>query len=92
MNKGKKSKIGLFIMVGFLLYFIYVVIDQQKMIYAKNTEMTGIQAKIDEENGLMENLKEQKEMINSNEYIEKTAREKLGMVKSGERVFVDAGR
>ena len=36
-------------------------------------------------------LNKQKEMINSDEYIEKVAREKLGMVKKGERVFVDVG-
>jgi cell division protein FtsB len=54
--------------------------------------MKNIEAKIIGENKQNETLKKQKDTMNSDEYIEKTAREKLGMVKPGERVFVDVNR
>jgi cell division protein FtsB len=51
-----------------------------------------LQAKIKEEEKNMEELKKQKDIINSDEYIEKIAREKLGMVKKGEKIFVDVNK
>jgi cell division protein FtsL len=58
----------------------------------KNNEMKNIEAKITGENKQNETLKKQKDTMNSDEYIEKIAREKLGMVKPGERVFVDVNK
>lgn len=92
MNKGKKSKAGLFIVIAFFIYFIYVLVDQQKILHAKSIEMQNIQVKINDEKTINEELKKQKEMLNNDEYVEKIAREKLGMVKSGERVFVDINK
>ena len=79
----------IFVLIGFIIYFIFVFFEQQKVLYAKNIEMNNIQAKIKEEMELNEELKKQKEMLATDEYIEKVAREKLGMVKPGERIFID---
>lgn len=92
MSKKRKSKLGLLIGVAILLYFTYTVIDQQKIIYSKRVEMNNIQSKIKEEAKINEELKKQKESVKSDEYAEKVAREKLGMIKHGERVFVDVNR
>ena len=92
MGKKKSSGIGIFVLIGFLMYFVYVMYDQQKVMSAKEVEMNNIQTKIQEESKLNEDLKKQKEMLNSDEYIEKVAREKLGMVKPGEKIFVDINK
>jgi cell division protein FtsL len=93
MNKRKKkSKLGLFVIVGILVYFSYVVIDQQKILYAKENQMTTIEKKIDEQKRLNEELQRQKKILNTDEYAEKVARDKLGMIKPGERVFVDVNK
>ena len=92
MNKRKTSKLGLFVIIGFFVYFAYVFIDQQKVLYAKEIEMNSIQMKIEEEMKLNEELKKQKEMLGSDEYVEKIAREKLGMVKPGEKIFIDVNK
>lgn len=92
MSKKKSSKLGLLALAVFFLYFAYVFVDQQKIIYNKEIEMQNIQEKISEESKQGEELKKQKEMLNSDEYIEKVAREKLGMVKEKERVFVDVNK
>ncbi|MCR4436477.1 MAG: septum formation initiator family protein [Clostridiales bacterium] len=92
MHKRKKSKLGMIALIGVLAYFFYIMVGQQKLIYEKTVELNNIQEKIAEENRQNQELKKQKEMVNSDEYIEKIAREKLDMVKHGERVFVDVNK
>lgn len=92
MNKRKKSTFGIFILLAIFLYLSYVAVGQQKLLNAKNLEMSEIESKIKEETKTNEELKKEKEMINSDEYKEKIARDKLGMVKKNERVFVDIGQ
>jgi len=88
---GRKSTIGIIVLLVIFLYFSYTAVKQQKLIYSKNIELDRIESKIQEEKELNEELKNEKEMIQTDEYIEKIAREKLGMVKENERVFVDVG-
>lgn len=92
MNKRKNSKLGLAVIIGFFLYFAYVLIDQQKILYDKEVELQNITSKIKEEEKTNESLLKQKDSLNSDENIEKAAREKLGMVKKGERIFVDVNK
>lgn len=91
MSKRKKSTFGAFVLLAIFLYLSYVAVGQQKLLNAKSLEMSKIENKIKEETKANEELKNEKEIINSDEYIEKVAREKLGMVKEDERVFVDIG-
>jgi cell division protein FtsL len=90
MKKGKTS-IGLLILLAIFLYLSYIAVNQQRIINAKNLELTRLEEKIAEEKKTYEELQKQSEMIQSDEYIEKIAREKLGMVKKNERVYVDIG-
>lgn len=95
MNKGKKSLWGVMFTIVLIILSIYsavTMIDQQKILVAKNNELKSIQSKIEEENKLKDELTKQKETVNSDEYIEKVAREKLGMVKHGEKIFVDVNK
>lgn len=93
MNKRKNSSsFGVFVLVAIFIYLSYIALGQQKLLSAKSIEMSKIENKIAEEKKVNEELKAEKEMIDSDEYKEKIAREKLGMVKKGERVFVDIGK
>jgi cell division protein FtsB len=92
MNKRKKPALGIYILLLIFLYLSYIAVDQQKLLHAKNLELEKIETKIREEELLNEELAREKEMIQSDEYKEKVAREKLGMVKKNERVFVDIGK
>ena len=73
----------------FVIYIIYTIIAQQKTLnsYAKEKEKCydNIETAQEEQN----NLKEMKENMNSDEYIEQVAREKLGMYYPNERVYID---
>lgn len=92
MGKGKGSKLAVLVFIGLAVYFSYTFISQEAVLDRKNNEMKNVQARIDSEKKQNEALKKQKEKLNTDEYIEKTAREKLGMVKPGEKIFVDVNR
>lgn len=92
MSKRKKSPLGLILLMVIFVYFGYTAVGQQKLIHSRNLELQKVQSKINEETKENEKLKEEQKQQNSDEFVEKTAREKLGMVKKGERVYVDVGK
>jgi cell division protein FtsL len=92
LSKRKKSRVGIFVLLAIFLYLSYVAVGQQKLLSTKGIELTKIESKIKDETKANDELKNEKKMIGSDEYKEKVAREKLGMVKKDERVFVDIGQ
>lgn len=87
----KKPKLRLknIFMIAFIVYAAITIINQQFIIHelkeAEQNEISKIESIRNENDRLME-------MINnatSVEYIEKMAREQLGLVKSGEKVYID---
>ncbi|MCX7746337.1 MAG: septum formation initiator family protein [Clostridia bacterium] len=92
MKKEKSSKIGLIVVGVLIIYLSYLFIGQEKIFSTQKNEYVKLQTKITEETKKKEQLQKQKEAIQSDEYVEKLARQKLGMVKQGERVFVDINK
>lgn len=91
MKKGK-STLGILILLVIFLYLSYIAVNQQRIIFNKNLELSRLEEKIAEEKTVNEELKKESEIIQDDEYIEKIAREKLGMVKKNERIYVDIGK
>lgn len=71
------------------IYVVYTLITQQKTINAYTREQKNYEKQIAEEKSTNETLLETKESVNSTEYIENIAREKLGMYLPNERVYYD---
>lgn len=92
MHKRKKSRFWTCIIALLLIYSSYMSYGLTQDLNAKKAQSDIIQSKIDAEIAQNEQLTEQKKTVKSDEYIEKIAREKLGLVKSGEKVFVDINR
>ena len=90
MKKNKKIYIKLLIFI-ISLYAIFTLISQQNTLnqYSKNSQ--EISQKIEEEKQEKEELAKKKEDVNSLEFIEKTAREKLDMLYPNEKVYIDKG-
>ena len=91
----KKAKVNPIWYVLFILLIVYLsinLVSQQQLIDSKNAELAEVKARIDAETALYNELIHEKDMLLSDESLEKIAREKLGMVKAGERVFVDVNR
>ncbi len=88
-NIKRKNIFKKLLIIAFLIYFIYTLISQQRTLnsYAnmKNTYNDDIEM-AQEKN---QELQEMKDNINSDEYIEQIAREKLDMYYPNERVYID---
>ena len=87
--KKHYKKILLCIAIG---YVISIVISQQKMLNSYNSEIKKLETQISKEEETKESLDAIKENIDSPEYIEQMAREKLGMYLPNERVYIDIGK
>ncbi len=79
-------------MVALAVYFSWTIVNQQTALSKVNNQISEIQAKIDQEKETNKQLQEQKKDVLSDDNIEKVARERLGWVKPGERVFVDINK
>ena len=80
------------IFVALLGYALFVFISQQNTLNAYNKEVIKYEKEIEAAKEQKESLISMKDNINSPEYIEEIAREKLGMYLPNERVFIDIGK
>lgn len=91
MKKGKLLRDAFLIA---LIIWIVMLIKQQLNISQYQDEIKELSSKIDvAENELTQNkqdLEQEKKNTDSLEYIEKLAREKLGMYLQNERVYIDS--
>lgn len=93
----KKRKIKLIptifklFLVIVVFYFAFSLMSQQNQINIKKKKLDEINSKLAVQNAKNEELKDflKKTENNSSEYLERLAREKLDLVKKGERVFIN---
>lgn len=91
MRNGKLLRNAFFIA---LIIWIVMLIKQQLNISQYKDEIKSLSSKIEiaesELNQNKQNLEQEKKNTDSLEYIEKLAREKLGMYLQNERVYIDS--
>lgn len=92
MTKFFSSKIYKLIVVLGIIYVVYVLYNQQVKLNSYNNEKTYYEGKIEELEKEKEELLIKKENVNSPEYIEEMAREKLDMYLPNEKVFIDVSK
>ena len=85
-NKKLIKKVGI-IVLG--IYVLFILINQQKTLNSYKTSQKYYEEEIEKKVAYQETLKETKDSINSEEYIEKIAREKLDMYLPNEKVYLD---
>ena len=91
-NKDKlKNFYRKILYLAILVYVLYVFIGQQKALnsYKKSQEYYAKQ--LSTQMAYQEDLNKTKASLDSKEYIEKGAREKLDMYLPNERVYIDKG-
>lgn len=76
----------------FAIYVIYTFIVQQQTLNAYKSEEDIYSEKIKEAKKEQDKLIQTKNNIDSEEYIEQIAREKLDMYLPNERVYIDIGK
>ena len=92
-NNFRNKKIFKVIIILIVLsYFIYILINQQKTINSYKSEQDYVSSQIQEQQEYKNELSDMEANINSDEYIEQIARDKLDMYLPNERVYVDANK
>lgn len=92
MREFFKSKLYKLIVVALVIYAVYILYNQQLKLDSYASEKQYYQDQIDGLNKQKEELIAEKENVNSPEYIEDIAREKLDMYLPNEKVFVDVSK
>ena len=90
-SKRRKTRKAIFIIAvfTFLVYFSYNFLCTKKTISSMENELNELKIEIDELSNENEELSNFKDEVDNIEYVEKVAREKLGMIKEDEKIFID---
>ena len=90
MKKSKKLyKRLLVLIIG--IYVVFTLFNQQKILNQYSQDSQKLSQQIEDEKENKEELAKKKDDVNSLEFIEQTAREKLDMYYPNERVYLDKG-
>lgn len=89
MKRRKLYKKLLILLV--LIYTIFTLVNQQKVINQYTANSKELASKIEEQENYKKELVAEKDNVNSKEYIEQMAREKLDMYYPNEKIYVDKG-
>ena len=77
------------LIIAFIVYFAFTLIKQQQTLNSYANQKAKYNEDIEVAEDEQEELQKTKDNINSDEYIEQVAREKLGMYYPNERVYID---
>lgn len=75
--------------IAFAIYVVYTFVSQQKLLNAYAKEDKDYRNQIEQANEMKEELSETLQSLNSTEYIEQIARDKLDMYLPNEKVYID---
>lgn len=88
-QKQKKLNIRTLAMIGLIMYFCYVLIGQQSALRASDSEISQLETEVSQAQSNRAEVEAMGAISQSDAYVEKMAREKLGLVLPDETVFVD---
>ena len=92
MNFFKTNKLFNIILILFVFYAILTFSNQQQKINSYSEDIAYYTEQIEELNNEKQDLLAIQENVNSPEYIEEMAREKLDMYLPNERVYIDISK
>lgn len=77
-----------YLIAGFFIFYVgYVLISQQFMISRLNKEITTYNSQLNDIERSNKDLRDKIEFAKTEEYDERMAREKIGLVKPGETIY-----
>lgn len=89
--KSKKNIANIFILVV-VVYFVSTFTSQQITINKYKTQIEMYNQDIYAKESLLKYYSENKDNVNTDEYIESVARKTLGLVKPYEKIFIDVNK
>jgi cell division protein FtsL len=91
MNKTLKYFLGLILAI-IVIYFIMTIISQQKSLSAYNRELRDYNQKLEDAKEERKELEDTQNNLNSPEFIEEIARDKLDMYLPNEKIYIDISK
>lgn len=91
MKKSKKIIRNIILAIIFI-YVVFIFVNQQKTLNEYTKSTAELSQQIEDEKQNKEELSKKKDDVNSNEFIEEMAREKLDMYYPTEKVYIDQGK
>ena len=92
MNILKFNKLMNYILITVIIYTFFTFINQQSKLNSYSKDISYYNTQIEELKEKKDELLMAQENVNSEEYIEKIAREKLDMYLPNETVYIDANK
>lgn len=92
MNIFKFNKLLNYILIVIIVYAFFTFINQQTKLNSYSKDISYYNTQIEELKEKKDELLMAQENVNSEEYIEKIAREKLDMYLPNETVYIDANK
>ncbi len=92
MNLSKINKAMNLIVILIIVYALFSVVKQQTKLNSYNKDLSYYTSQLEELNEKKAELEATQKNVNSDEYIEKVAREKLDMYYPNETVYIDASK
>jgi cell division protein FtsB len=86
--KKRKFKFRYILFVLVICYLGYTYTQQQAIIDHNNKDLQGLTQQLNKLQDTQSSLKDQIEFAKSNDYKEKMARERMGLIKPGETVYI----
>lgn len=77
------------LMVSILVYVMFIFIKQQTIINRQDEDMSKYSLELEKYRKENEKLQDEMKLAEDNKYVEKLAREKLGLVKEGETPVIE---
>ena len=90
--KIMKNIVKKILLIAVGIYIISIFISQQQLLNTYQKEIGKYETQKEEAEATKESLVAMKDNVNSPEYIEEIARDKLGMYLPNERVYIDIGK
>ncbi|MBE7042593.1 MAG: septum formation initiator family protein [Ruminococcaceae bacterium] len=91
-QKQEKSKMTRALWAVVFLYVGYIFVQQQIRLHDLRVEEKEVSAEIEQAQQENKELTHVMDIMDTDEYIEKVARQKLGFVKPDEQVFIDTSK
>ena len=90
MKKNKKI-LKKILILGLMIYATFTLVKQQQTLNQYEQDRQDLSTQIEEQKEYKEEIAKKKEDVDSLDFIEQTAREKLDMYYPNEKVYVDTG-
>lgn len=81
---------GRWLALAGVLYLLFTFADQEFHLFKMRAEMARLREQIRQVQADNERLRQEIQRLNEDAYIEKAAREELGMVKANETIYIPA--